>query len=49
MEIGKFKPTFDLKKLPLWGNQVDLKDINFEWPAMADLHVVSPEVKLKTI
>ena len=32
LELGKLKQRFDLKKLPIWGDQVEMNEINFEWP-----------------
>ena len=37
LEMGRFRPRFDLKKLPIWGDQVEASEINFEWPKMDDL------------
>ena len=37
LEMGRFRPRFDLKKLPIWGDQVEPSEINFEWPKMDDL------------
>jgi len=49
LDSGKLKPMFDLKKLPILGEQVDLSEINFEWPAAKDLELMSPDVCLKAI
>ncbi len=40
---------FELKKLPILGEQVDPSEINFEWPVARDLELMSPEVSLKAI
>jgi hypothetical protein len=40
---------FELKKLPILGEQVDPSEINFEWPVARDLELMSPEVTIKAI
>jgi len=49
LDTGCFRPRFDLRKLPMWGDQIEQNEINFEWPKMSDLSLVPPEVSLKTI
>jgi len=49
LELGKLKQRFDLKKLPVWGNQIDSSEVNFEWPTHQDVELMSPDVGLKAI
>lgn len=47
LDTGRIRPKFDLVRLPLWGEQVDDSEINFEWPKHKDLDLMSPDVSLQ--
>ena len=50
---GKFDtpaaPTFSLKRLPLWGEQVAPHEIEFQWPMQEMLANLAPDVHLHSI
>ena len=48
-EIEAPKPKFTLRKLPMWGQQVTLDKIDFEWPTQEMLDRWLPDVSLKSI
>jgi len=38
---------YNLRKLPMWGQQVSLEAINFEWPTQGMFDKMPPSVSLK--
>lgn len=50
IDTGKLKPKFGLKRLPMWGQQVNPREINFEWPMASDLDfTMFPDGTLKAL
>ena len=39
------KPDYVLKKLQMWGEQVDLDKVNFEWPTVELLQELGKDAK----
>ena len=49
LDTGHVLPKFNIRKLPMWGIQVEDTEINFEWPTLRDLDMISPDVSLSAI
>jgi len=47
LELDTTKRKFTLRKLALWGEQVESDKINFEWPLEADM--IWPNVRLQSL
>ena len=44
-----YKPKVSLRRLPLWGEQVPLDEVDFEWPSLDAISKLPSYVSLKSI
>ena len=45
----KVNSSTDLRRLPLWGEQVEPHEINFEWPTQELLNKLPADLSLKAL
>ena len=43
------RPRFTLRKLPMWGEQVAVNQIDFEWPTQEMLDQMPADVSLRSL